>query len=250
MSANPGRQVRGQSRRTERRGADRRQTEDRRSASGNGNGRHRSTAWVGEPLPRGRHKLGADVVRASQRERLIRAMLETVAERGYEATTVPEVVARARVSRNAFYEFFADKTSCFIAACDEEASELLGDVLAAGSLGSWTEALREGSRAYLTWWARRPAFSRAYFIGLPVAGLPAVAQRERGYARFREVFRELGRRAREEQPQLPPLDDVVPRVLVLAITELVAEEVRAGRTENLPALEDDIVLVATRLLAD
>ena len=57
---------------------------------------------MGEPLPRGRHKLGAEAVRASQRERLIRAMLETVAERGYEATTVPEVVARARVSRNAF----------------------------------------------------------------------------------------------------------------------------------------------------
>ena len=71
---------------------------------------------MGEPLPRGRHKLGADTVRASQRERLIRAMLETVAEQGYEATTVPRVVARARVSRNAFYEFFDDKTSCFIAA--------------------------------------------------------------------------------------------------------------------------------------
>ncbi len=177
-------------------------------------------------------------------------MLETVAEQGYEATTVPEVVARARVSRNAFYEFFTDKTSCFIAACDEEASELLGVVLRFASVPSWREALRRGTRAYLAWWAERPAFARAYFIGLPVAGDPAVAQRARGYARFRDVFRELARRARAEQPALGPLADVVPRALVLAITELVAEEVRAGRTESLPALEDDVVLVATKLLAD
>jgi AcrR family transcriptional regulator len=187
-------------------------------------------------------------VRASQRERLIRAMLETVAEKGYEATTVPEVVARARVSRNAFYEFFADKTGCFIAACDEEASELLGVVAAAATSPAWTDALRAGTRAYLDWWASRPAFARAYFIGLPVAGEPAVAQRERNYARFQQVFVELGRRARAEQPELPPLPAIVPRILVLAITELVAEEVRAGRVERLAALEDDVVRVAATLL--
>jgi AcrR family transcriptional regulator len=205
--------------------------------------------WVGEPLPRGRHKLGAEVVRASQRERLIRAMLETVAERGYEATTVPEVVARARVSRNAFYEFFADKTGCFIAACDEEAAELLGVVLAHGSATDWTEALRGGTRAYLEWWARRPAFARAYFIGLPLAGAPAVAQRERGYARFRQVFVELGRRARADQPGATQLPELVSRVLVLAITELVADEVRAGRVEQLPQLESEIVSIASKLLS-
>lgn len=204
---------------------------------------------MGQPLPRGRHKLGAEAVRTSQRERLIRAMLETVAEQGYDATTVPEVVARARVSRNAFYEFFADKTSCFIAACDEEASELLGVVLAEGSRSDWRDALRAGTRAYLDWWAGRPGFARAYFTGLPLAGEPAVAQRERGYARFRAVFAELGRRVRAEQPDLPPLPTLVPRVLVLAITELVAEEVRAGRTETLGSLEEEIVLVATKLLA-
>lgn len=207
------------------------------------------STWVGEPLPRGRHKLDPGTVRASQRERLIRAMLETVAERGYEATTVPDVVARARVSRNAFYEFFSDKTNCFIAACDEEAADLLEVVLRFASARSWSVALRQGTRAYLAWWAQRPAFARAYFIGLPAAGEPAVAQRERGYARFRDVFQELGRQARTEQRGLAPLPEIAPRALVLAITELVAEEVRAGRTESLPALEDDVVLIAIKLLA-
>jgi AcrR family transcriptional regulator len=177
-------------------------------------------------------------------------MLETVAERGYEATTVPEVVARARVSRNAFYEFFGDKTSCFIAACDEEAAQLLGVVLAFATEPSWTEALCKGTRAYLTWWAERPAFTRAYFTGLPMAGEPAVAQRARGYERFRAVFEELGRRARTEEPALEPLPEIAPRILVLAITELVAEEVRADRIADLPELEADVVAVAARLLSD
>ena len=111
-------------------------------------------------------------------------------------------------------------------------------------------ALSKGTGAYLRWWAERPAFTRAYFTGLPMAGEPAVAQRERGYERFRALFAELGRRARAEQPSLPPLPAIVPRILVLAITELVAEEVRFGRIERLPELETEVVMVATRLLAD
>ena len=81
------------------------------------------------PLPRGRHNLPLSVVRASQRERLLHAMLECVADRGYEATTVPGVVAAAKVSRNAFYALFADKADCFLALCDELAGEVLESML-------------------------------------------------------------------------------------------------------------------------
>jgi AcrR family transcriptional regulator len=189
-------------------------------------------------------------VRSSQRERLIRAMLETVAERGYDSTTVPEVVARARVSRNAFYEFFKDKTDCFVAACDEAAAELLQSLLALAAEPDWIHAIRRGARDYLRWWHARPALARAYFTGLPIAGEPALEQRDRAYALFREMFEALGRRARAEQPSLPPLAEVVPRILVLGITELVAEEVRAGRIDRLDRLEDALVFIAVKLLAD
>jgi AcrR family transcriptional regulator len=209
-----------------------------------------AAGWRGEPLPRGRHKLAAATVRASQRGRLIRAMLETVAERGYEATAVPEVIARARVARNAFYQFFTDKTDCFVAACDEQAQDLLATVIAFAGESSWITAVRLGTRAYLRWWADRPAFARAYFLGLPSAGERAIAQRSRAYAPFRQMFAELARRARAEQPELPPLPRLIPRVLVLAITELIAEEVRAGRTAQLTDLDEEIALLAIKLLAD
>jgi hypothetical protein len=56
--------------------------------------------------------------------------------------------------------------------------------------------------------------------------------------------------ARPEQPSLPPLPEIVPILLVRAITELMAAEVRGGRTERLRELERDLVFVAVKLLAD
>jgi AcrR family transcriptional regulator len=205
--------------------------------------------WRGEPLPRGRHSLSAETVRDSQRARLLRAMVELVGERGYAATTVPAVVAAARVSRNAFYEHFADKTDCFIAVCDESASELLDGLLGFASAETWFDAVRDGMGFYLRHWQERPAFSRAYFVELPSAGGRALDQRERQYARFRAMFDALGARARAETPGLPPLSSVVPRAIVVAITELIAEEVRAGRTGQLEELHDDLLHLIVRLLA-
>jgi AcrR family transcriptional regulator len=207
-------------------------------------------AWQGEPLPRGRHKLDLAEVRASQRARIARAMLEVVAEHGYEATTVAQVVAAARVSRNAFYEFFTDKSDCFLTLTDELATELLEAVIEANLAPSWIEALRRGSDIYLAWWRDHEFFARAYFSGLAELGPRALAQRQATYSRFEAMFRELGRRARAEQPDLPPLPEIVPRVLVYAITELIADEVRAGRAAQLDGLRDEVFVLIVRLLAD
>jgi AcrR family transcriptional regulator len=177
-------------------------------------------------------------------------MLECVGREGYEATTVPDVVATARVSRNAFYEFFEDKADCFIAVCDQTGEELLAELLELVAEPDWIQATREGARRYLRWWQERPTISSAYLLWLPTVGERALRQRERQYAAFRAMFADLGRRARAEQPELRPLSDLIPRVLVVAITELVAEEVRAGRTSKLEELSDEVALLAIRLLAD
>ena len=86
-------------------------------------------------------------------------------------------------------------------------------------------------------------------VSLPTVGERAIEQRERVYGMFRAMFADLGRRARAEQPQLPPLSRLIPRVLVAAITELVAEEVRAGRAEQLPELADELTRLTIGLLA-
>jgi AcrR family transcriptional regulator len=201
-----------------------------------------------EPLPRGRHNLSREHVRDSQRRRLIRAMLEQVAEKGYPATTVGDVVSAARCSRNAFYELFEDKEACYIAACDETATEMLEALYSAVEEESWLAALRRGMNSYLSWWVDHPGFAAAYVIDLPTAGRRALEQRDRAYARFAEMFDALAARARAEQPDLPPLAPLGARLLVAGITELVGQEVRQGRLARLVELEDELVqLVALTL---
>ncbi|MEA2379823.1 MAG: hypothetical protein QOD13_3730 [Thermoleophilaceae bacterium] len=67
-------------------------------------------------LPRGTHGLDRDVVEASQRTRLLEAVGRAVAERGYAAATIDDVVRGAGVSKKTFYDHFADKQECFLAA--------------------------------------------------------------------------------------------------------------------------------------
>jgi AcrR family transcriptional regulator len=202
------------------------------------------------PLPHGRHKLSPDAVRANQRVRLLEAMLDSVARRGYGATTVPDVVASARVSRNAFYALFTDKLDCFLALCEELGEQLLAETFEPGDASDWRAALRAGARRYLRWWQSRPQFSRAYLVELPVAGTDAIAYRDRTYARFGERFALLGEWARTQDRGLAQLRPVVPRVLVAAITDLITAEIDGGRIDRLHELEDEIVWLVERLLTE
>lgn len=177
-------------------------------------------------------------------------MLDRVAAQGYAETTVGDVVAAARVSRNAFYELFADKEDCFLAAAEQVGEEMLDSLYAQVGEPTWTEALRVGLRIYLRSWRDQPRFARAYLIELPAAGRRAQEQRDEAYGRFAEMFAALGARARAEQPELPPLGNLTPRLLVTAITELVAEEIRAGRGDSLLALEEELRFFIVKALAD
>ena len=63
-------------------------------------------------------RLPAEEVAHNQRRRLLAAMVASVAEHGYERTTVGDVVEMSGVSRTAFYRHFANKEDCFVAAVD------------------------------------------------------------------------------------------------------------------------------------
>jgi AcrR family transcriptional regulator len=202
------------------------------------------------PLPRGRHKLPRSEVRESQRARLARAMLECVAEQGYSETTIADVVARARVSRNAFFELFGDKQACYLAACDEANEQLLGEMYAQAGETRWVDALRKGVPVYLRWWQERPGYAWGYLVELPSAGRVALDQRDRAHAAWQAMFDALAARAREEQPSLPPLEPLATRMLVSSVTELVGEEVRAGRLDRLHEQADSLLFQVVKALAD
>src|ERR671930_261725 len=104
----------------------------------------------GEPLPRGPHRLPRDVVVRSQRSRMLHALVEVVASKGYHAATVADIIGRAGVSRTTFYQQFKDKQDCFLVAYQRGADAHWRSVVeAVASAGDPPERLRRNLRAYL-----------------------------------------------------------------------------------------------------
>lgn len=79
-------------------------------------------------LPPGSHGIPADVVARNQRERLVAAIAEVCAERGYAEASVAAVAKRAGVSSATFYKQFADRRECMLAAHRQLLGRLLEEV--------------------------------------------------------------------------------------------------------------------------
>src|SRR5436190_12529754 len=204
------------------------------------------------PLPRGPHGLERDVVLASQRGRMLAAMADAVATKGYVATTVADVVAGAGVSRKTFYEHFRDKEDCFLAAYDAGVDLVLDAIVAARPAqgdDSWIALMRARVRAYLHTLAANPAFARTFLIEVFAAGPHALDRRAEVLRRFAQLFRDLHREARRQFPELPPVPEHIYVAAVGAINELVSDVARERRTAELPELEDTLLYLQVALFA-
>lgn len=130
-------------------------------------------------FPSGIRKLPADLIKAIQRERLIVAMLTAVAELGYLGTNVQDVIDRAGVSRPTFYEHFANKEDCFLAAFDTSAERLRKKIDSAVRKGGdvWRDRVRYGLEALLRFVAREPETARTMVVEARAASATAVMRR-------------------------------------------------------------------------
>ncbi len=200
-------------------------------------------------LPRGRHAAAREVVLASQRGRLLEAMAACVAERGYAETTVAQVVAHAGVSRKTFYEHFADKRACFLAAW-ELGTDVLFDQLAAVAreTADWRERLRAGTRAFLEVLAAEPEFARSFMIEVLSVGEEALARRAQIHERFAGLLADTYAAAQEQGAGLQPVPPWVFRAGAGAAWELVVEALRADGVAGLPALAPQIEQLHLALL--
>jgi AcrR family transcriptional regulator len=203
-------------------------------AEGNGNGGI-------ERLPSGRHGLDRESVVSSQRGRLLRAMTEAVAEKGYVDTTVADVTGRAGVSRATFYELFDDKRACFFAAHDQ----LVGAVVEQFTEGydapeRWPDRIRSGLEVLLGLLADNPD-------GVRIAVVEVIAAGPEGAERFHQItdaflpFIDEGRRYAEDGDRIPAH---VPRMVVGGIVALIVDETRAGAAADLRRLLPELTYAA------
>ena len=142
-------------------------------------------------LPRGRHGLPRELVERSQRERLLAAVVRVTVAKGYDSTTVGDILGEAGVGRETFYELFDDKLDCMVAAHRILLDDLEEQVRAA-YIGEdpWPARVRESLRATLEWFAVDPEASRFLLIEMSTVGPTFRSIFKREYARFTEMLDE------------------------------------------------------------
>lgn len=186
-------------------------------------------------------------VAATQRQRMLSAALDLVAEKGI-TTTVADVVAAAGVSRKTFYEHFTDREDCLLATYDSCNEALLQHVAETDRHSCGAEQLREAVRAYLGFLAASPSLARAALVEGPTIGSRAIqhcAQQRRALA---ELLQGWHATAREQNPELLAAPSTAYTALAGAMHELAFQHVVTGHAGDLLNLEPDIMRTAEVLL--
>jgi AcrR family transcriptional regulator len=193
-------------------------------------------------LPRGRGKLPRDEVARAHRDRLLRAITAAVAELGYATVRIADVVDRARVSRQSFYEQFPDKETCFLAA-HERGIGLILERLAQSAQDIENldpgAQMRAGIRTYLSLAAAEPEFAHCMLIELPAIGPSGLRARLAAHEQIALLLRDWHRSARAADARLPEVPPKRYAAAVGAVHDLVYGLVATDRAGEVPTLEDD-----------
>jgi len=176
----------------------------------------------------------------SERERLLEAMVKTAAAKGYEATTVADVVEFAGVSPEAFDEMFESKEACFLEAYDAVFDVLVAHVTAAFEAAAgepWPEQIAAGLGALVGLLAMEADIARMAMVEVTAAGDDARERYRAMLTRF-TPFLEQGRTYSGQGGELPA--DTA-RFAIGGATSMIFDEVRAGRGPELKRILPDLV---------
>ncbi|HET9592623.1 MAG TPA: TetR/AcrR family transcriptional regulator, partial [Solirubrobacterales bacterium] len=165
----------------------------------------------------------------NQRERLFAAMVATVAERGYEAMTVADLVELSGVSRSAFYKHFEDKQACFIAAVEALVEPTLKRLGADESAPAGMERARKAFADLIETIVAQPAAAKMCIVEVYAAGEAGAALVDRMMDRSTEVAAALLEQVPERQGMPPELV----RSVVGGIQKVIHKRLYRGQEKEL-----------------
>lgn len=189
------------------------------------------------PAP-GRQQLSREFIARHQRARIVEALAEETAERGYRAVTVADIVRRAGIARNTFYENFSSKEDCFLAA-QQHGAELLREriVEAAGAVEAWPRRVEVGLATLLATLAEMPALGRLCFVEALSVGPAAVERYEESLQAFVPFFR-IGRQVSPNGRELP---ETLEEALVGGVFWIVYQRLILGEADRLESLLPELL---------
>lgn len=188
--------------------------------------------------PPGRQPLSKEFISRHQRARIIAALAEETAANGYRSVTVADIVKRAGIARNTFYDNFSSKEDCFLAAQQHAVDTALGRVVdAAHRVESWPARVNAGLAAFLRYVASEPALAKTCMVEALSAGPASVERYEQSLQSFLPLFR-IGRTVSRHGDQLP---DTLEETIVGGIFWVVYHRVTIGETERIEELLPELV---------
>jgi AcrR family transcriptional regulator len=189
-------------------------------------------------MPPGRHPLSREFIAQHQRARIIAALAEETMAKGYRAVTVADIVRRAGIARNTFYENFSSKEDCFLAASEFAVTEALGQIVeAASKFESWPARVNAGLAAFLSYVATEPALARTCIVEALSAGPAAVERYERSIQSFVPLLR-LGRKVSPQGEELP---ETLEETIVGGVFWILYQRIIMGQSEQIEDLRAELV---------
>jgi AcrR family transcriptional regulator len=182
------------------------------------------------------------VLAPSERQRILQAMAELCAERGYGETTVKAIVERAGVERRRFEKLFDGVEDCMLAAYDASSSQLLAEISGAYSadLPEWDSGML-GIKAILEMMAANPSIAYLGYVGVRQMGPPGAYE---AYLIRVQMLKMMIERLWEHS-ELEVQPRAATRAALGGCEAVVRREIVAGRAEQLPAILPDLVYSAT-----
>jgi AcrR family transcriptional regulator len=125
----------------------------------------------------GGERLSREALDAYQRERFLDAALGVFAKRGYQQTTVDNIVAASGTSVGGFYQHFDSREDCFLALFDRIVASVRNQMGAAASAEEdWAAQTYAGLAAMLAAAVAEPLAARIVLIEAQSAGRAATAR--------------------------------------------------------------------------
>lgn len=189
------------------------------------------------PLP-GRQQLSREFIAQHQRTRIIAALALETSEQGYQQVTVADIVSRAGIARNTFYENFRSKEDCFLATQEFAMSAALERVVeAAGELESWPQRVCAGLTAFLEFVVEEPALARTCMVESLSAGPAAIEHYEKSQQAFIALFK-LGRAVSPHGAELP---ETLEEALIGGVFWIVYQRLAVAEAAAIPMLLPELI---------
>jgi AcrR family transcriptional regulator len=176
---------------------------------------------------------------APRRGRILWALATCMAAKGYQATTIADIAAAARVSKTVVYAHFQDKEHCLLELYSRANDKVLATVRQAQEDARtaglpWRDRLRAGIGAYLETLAAGPAVAWAALVEVQAAGRTALALRRGVIDRYADLLCDVAGGLAEEHPhEVRPVGRDLLVAAVGGINELMLARVERGEAELL-----------------